>query len=68
MKPWLVLIPLAVLVFLNRAPGTYVGTCDDAPITFEVDASGAIGVECASIHAVLTTTEGITVSCEVVPE
>ena len=37
-------------------------------ITFEVDASGAIGVECASIHAVLTTTEGITVQCEVVLE
>ena len=68
MKAWLVLIPLAVLVFLNRAPGHYAGTCDDAPITFEVDASGAVGVECASIHAVLTTTEGITVQCEVVPE
>ena len=65
---WLVLSPPMVLVFLNRAPGTYVGTCDSAPITFDVDASGAIGVECASIHAVLITTEGITVQCEVVPE
>ena len=36
MKPWLVLIPLALLVFLNRAPGTYVGECDSFPITFEV--------------------------------
>ena len=68
MKTWLVLIPLAVLVFLNRAPGLYVGECDNEPITFEVDASGAVGVECASIHAVLTTGSGITVSCEAVPQ
>ena len=63
MKAWLVLIPLAVLVFLNRAPGVYVGTCDGGPITFEVDASGAIGVECASIHATLTTSGG-SVTCK----
>lgn len=64
----LVLALLGLIVFCNLQPGFYQGTCDDAPITFEVDTSGAIGVECASIHAVLTTTEGITVSCEVVPE
>ncbi len=60
---WLVLSPLMVLVFLNRAPGTYVGTCDSAPITFEVDASGAVGVDCESIHAVLTTSGG-SVTCK----
>ena len=63
MKTWLVLVPLAVLVFLNRAPGTYVGQCDGAPITFEVDASGAVSVECESIHAVLTTETG-SVTCK----
>ena len=63
MKAWQVLIPLAVLVFLNRAPGWYVGTCDEAPITFEVDASGAVSVECESIHAVLTTETG-SVTCK----
>ena len=63
MRTWLVLIPLTVLVFLNRAPGLYVGECDNEPITFEVDASGAVGVECASIHAVLTTETG-SVTCK----
>jgi transposase len=58
-----ILVPVAVLVvFCNLQPGLYQGTCDDAPITFEVDASGAIGVECESIHAVLTTSGG-SVTC-----
>ena len=63
----LIVALLGLIVFCNLQPGTYVGECDSFPITFEVDASGAIGVECASIHATLTTS-GITVSCEVVPE
>ena len=63
MRTWLVLIPLTVLVFLNRAPGMYVGECDNEPVAFEVDASGAVGVTCQSIHAVLTTETG-SVTCK----
>ena len=63
MRAWLVLVPLTVLVFLNRAPGHYVGHCDLVPITFDVDASGAVSVDCESIHAVLVTSGG-SVTCK----
>ena len=53
-----------LIVFCNLQPGVYVGTCDGEPISFEVDASGNIGVACnSSIHAIRVTSGG-SVTCK----
>ena len=56
--PW-----LWVIVFCNMEPGTYTGTCDSIPVSYTVEADGALGVECESVSVVRTTAGG-SVTCK----
>jgi len=56
-----------IIVFCNREPGQYLGTCDGVPMMCSVDADGTLDVECWSVDLVRMA-EGITARCEAVEE
>uniref|UniRef100_A0A6M3K7C3 Uncharacterized protein n=1 Tax=viral metagenome TaxID=1070528 RepID=A0A6M3K7C3_9ZZZZ len=57
----------AEVIFCNRMPGTYTGTCDGEQTTVTVEADGTLSAECQSVSLVRMT-GGLSFSCEAVDE
>jgi hypothetical protein len=66
-----VLLPLTAhggeVIFCNRMPGTYTGTCDGEQTTVTVEADGTLSAECQSVSLVRMT-GGVSFSCEAVSQ